>query len=112
MLNDYKPTHDPNIDTFKIQYLLGGSTVLAILMPYKYTLAEVHSTVQLTRYVALITRADSVDVLDLAGVRRNPTAALHASKNGRGGNNHNPLSLCSRVIPDAVYPKLAVQILR
>lgn len=25
MLNDYKPTHDPNIDTFKVQYLLGGA---------------------------------------------------------------------------------------
>ena len=44
MLNDYKPTHDPNIDTFKVQYLLGGSAVLAILIPYKYTFTEVHST--------------------------------------------------------------------
>ena len=41
MLNDYKPTHDPNIDTFKVQYLLGGSAVLAILFPYKYQITEV-----------------------------------------------------------------------
>ncbi|KAI9800403.1 MAG: endoplasmic reticulum retention protein [Piccolia ochrophora] len=41
MLNDYKPTHDPNIDTFKVQYLLGGSAVLAILLPYKYTPSEI-----------------------------------------------------------------------
>ncbi|KAH0559065.1 hypothetical protein GP486_004351, partial [Trichoglossum hirsutum] len=41
MLNDYKPTHDPNIDTFKVQYLLGGSAVLAILGPSKYTFAEI-----------------------------------------------------------------------
>lgn len=41
MLNDYKPTHDPNIDTFKVQYLLGGSAVLAILLPYKYEVTEV-----------------------------------------------------------------------
>jgi ER lumen protein retaining receptor len=41
MLNDYKPTHDPNIDTFKVQYLFGASFVLAILFPYHYHVAEV-----------------------------------------------------------------------
>jgi ER lumen protein retaining receptor len=41
MLNDYKPTHDPNQDTFKVEYLLAGSALLAILFPYKYTLVEV-----------------------------------------------------------------------
>jgi len=41
MLNDYKPTHDPNQDTFKVQYLLGASAVLAILFPYKYTITEI-----------------------------------------------------------------------
>ncbi|KAG9195774.1 hypothetical protein G6011_00895 [Alternaria panax] len=41
MLNDYKPTHDPNLDTFKVQYLLGASAILAILFPYKYTFSEI-----------------------------------------------------------------------
>jgi ER lumen protein retaining receptor len=41
MLNDYKPTHDPNLDTFKVQYLIGASAVLAILFPYKYSFTEV-----------------------------------------------------------------------
>lgn len=41
MLNDYKPTHDPNIDTFKVQYLLGFSALLAILFPYEYSTSEV-----------------------------------------------------------------------
>jgi len=41
MLNDYKPTQDPNLDTFKVQYLLGASAVLAILFPYKYTFTEI-----------------------------------------------------------------------
>lgn len=41
MLNDYKPTHDPNQDTFKVQYLMAGAAVLAILFPYKYSIAEV-----------------------------------------------------------------------
>ncbi|CAG8200836.1 unnamed protein product [Penicillium salamii] len=42
MLNDYKPTHDPNIDTFKVQYLLGISAVLAILFPHDYRVSEVN----------------------------------------------------------------------
>ncbi|KAL8970638.1 MAG: hypothetical protein Q9197_003705 [Variospora fuerteventurae] len=41
MLNDYKPTHDPNIDTLKVQYLLGGSAVIAILFPYRYQFTEI-----------------------------------------------------------------------
>jgi len=41
MLNDYKPTHDPNQDTFKVEYLLAGSAVLAIIFPYKYTPYEI-----------------------------------------------------------------------
>jgi ER lumen protein retaining receptor len=41
MLNDYKPTHDPNLDTFKVQYLIAGSAVLAIIFPQKYTAVEV-----------------------------------------------------------------------
>jgi ER lumen protein retaining receptor len=41
MLNDYKPTQDPGLDTFKIQYLLGGAAVLAILFPYEYSFSEV-----------------------------------------------------------------------
>ncbi|KAM0713881.1 hypothetical protein Q7P37_010843 [Cladosporium fusiforme] len=40
MLNDYKPTHDPNQDTFRVEYLLGGSAVLGILFPYYYTPGE------------------------------------------------------------------------
>ncbi|EGD88238.1 hypothetical protein H112_04723 [Trichophyton rubrum D6] len=41
MLNDYKPTNDPNIDTFKVVYLLGASAVLGVLFPYKYTASEI-----------------------------------------------------------------------
>jgi ER lumen protein retaining receptor len=41
MLNDYRPTHDPNQDTFKVEYLLAGSAVLAILCPYEWTFSEI-----------------------------------------------------------------------
>ena len=41
MTTVYKPTHDPNLDTFRVQYLLGGSLVLAVLFPYFYNPAEI-----------------------------------------------------------------------
>ncbi|KAB8072823.1 ER lumen protein retaining receptor-domain-containing protein [Aspergillus leporis] len=41
MLNDYKPTHDPNTDTFKVQYLLGFSALLALLFPHDYSISEI-----------------------------------------------------------------------
>jgi ER lumen protein retaining receptor len=41
MTNAYKPTNDPNVDTFRVQYLLGGAAVLAILFPDKYTFFEI-----------------------------------------------------------------------
>lgn len=41
MMNDYKPTHDPNLDTFKVEYLLAGSALLGILFPNKYNPIEV-----------------------------------------------------------------------
>ena len=41
MLNDYKPTLDPNLDTFRVSYLVGGSAVLAVLFPIKYNIPEI-----------------------------------------------------------------------
>ena len=41
MLNDYRPTHDPGLDTFRVAYLLGGSAVLDIAFPIKYTIPEI-----------------------------------------------------------------------
>ncbi|KAK0639414.1 ER lumen protein retaining receptor [Cercophora newfieldiana] len=41
MTTSYKPTNDPNLDTFRVQYLLGAAGVLAILLPYEYTVWEI-----------------------------------------------------------------------
>ncbi|RSL64283.1 hypothetical protein CEP54_004785 [Fusarium duplospermum] len=41
MTNAYKPTNDPNVDTFRVQYLLAGAAVLAIAFPYYYTFSEI-----------------------------------------------------------------------
>ncbi|KAL7931779.1 ER lumen protein retaining receptor [Trichoderma chlorosporum] len=41
MTNAYRPTNDVNVDTFRVQYLLGGAAVLAVAFPYYYTPAEI-----------------------------------------------------------------------
>jgi ER lumen protein retaining receptor len=41
MTTSYRPTHDPNVDTFRVQYLLGGAFLLAIIYPYEYTFTEI-----------------------------------------------------------------------
>jgi ER lumen protein retaining receptor len=41
MTTSYKPTNDPSIDTFRVEYLLGGAAVLGCLIPYKYTFSEI-----------------------------------------------------------------------
>ncbi|CDS03278.1 Putative ER lumen protein retaining receptor [Lichtheimia ramosa] len=37
----YKATYDANLDTFRIEYLLGGSAVMGLLLPYEYSVVEV-----------------------------------------------------------------------
>lgn len=41
MKNRFRPTHDPAIDTFKIEYLLGPSLVLSLIFNYHFTVTEI-----------------------------------------------------------------------
>ncbi|KAL5615334.1 hypothetical protein BROUX41_005381 [Berkeleyomyces rouxiae] len=41
MTSSYRPTNDPNLDTFRVHYLLGGAFILAILFPHFYSFLEV-----------------------------------------------------------------------
>jgi len=85
MLNDYKPTHDPNLDTFKVQYLLGISAILAILFPHDYRFSEVRSLlsfVSIAHHQArALTYLDPLDVLDLAGISSHSPSTLHVTTN-------------------------------
>jgi ER lumen protein retaining receptor len=37
----FRPTNDPSIDTFRIEYLLGPALILALVFNYSYSVAEV-----------------------------------------------------------------------
>ncbi|KAI0262231.1 ER lumen protein retaining receptor [Gloeopeniophorella convolvens] len=37
----FRPTNDPSIDTFRVEYLVGPALVLALLFNYGYTITEV-----------------------------------------------------------------------
>jgi len=106
MLNDYKPTHDPNLDTFKVQYLIGASAILAILFPYKYTPTEVRRLVLGQSGKKLTVGVDSVDIFHLARIGSNSATALYVAANWRGRNDHHPLPLRSWRIPRPVHTQL------
>jgi ER lumen protein retaining receptor len=36
MVTEYKPTHDPNQDTFRVEFLLGAAAALALIFPYSH----------------------------------------------------------------------------
>ncbi|KAK7691845.1 hypothetical protein QCA50_005249 [Cerrena zonata] len=37
----YRPTHDPSIDTFRIEYLLGPCVLLGLIFNYKFSFSEI-----------------------------------------------------------------------
>jgi len=37
----FRPTHDPSIDTFRIEYLLGPSVILALIFNYRFQFSEI-----------------------------------------------------------------------
>lgn len=116
MLNDYKPTHDPNLDTFKVQYLLGISAILALLFPHDYRLSEVRDpTIGLVARVEevrlLTSNSDSLDVFYLVGVRCDPTPTVHVAADWRSGYHYYPLLVCLGSVQGTLYSELDLPIL-
>ncbi|KAK0212283.1 ER lumen protein retaining receptor-domain-containing protein [Desarmillaria ectypa] len=37
----FRPTHDPSIDTFRVEYLLGPCLILSLIFNYKFTFTEI-----------------------------------------------------------------------
>jgi len=37
----YRPTHDPSIDTFKVEYLVGPTLILGFIFNYRFSLTEI-----------------------------------------------------------------------
>lgn len=118
MLNDYKPTHDPNIDTFKVEYLLGASFVLAVLFPHTYDFTEVSGylsrpSIKFSQTAAIHVFTiciDFVGLLPLAWICGHITTAIHAAANRRSRNDHDSLSICAGNLQGLVYTQLVVSV--
>ncbi|KAI5841308.1 ER lumen protein retaining receptor-domain-containing protein [Tricharina praecox] len=41
MTTTFKPTHDPAIDTFRVEFLFLGAGLLALAFPYQYSFSEI-----------------------------------------------------------------------
>lgn len=37
----YRPTHDPSIDTFKVEYLVGPCVIFALIFNYRFIISEI-----------------------------------------------------------------------
>ena len=79
MLNEYKPTQDPNLDTFKVEYLLGGAAVLAIVFPREYSIMEVRTLILFWTLETHLTNKDIVVLFHLARGGRNSAPTFHAT---------------------------------
>ena len=114
MLTDYKPTHDPNQDTFKVEYLIGGAAVLGILFPPLYKPSEVreYHEIKLNGIALSWRNTDALGIFHLAGIGCSTTTTFHAAKNGRGRDDHNTLPLRTRRLPRALHTELDLEILR
>ena len=116
MVNDYEPTRDPNIDTFKVQYLLGGSAVLAILFPHDYRISEVKISTLMVFFFFFFSLshfiADSLDVLHMAWICCHSATAIHAPANRRSRYDNNTLFVCIGIISSTLHSELDLSLFR
>ncbi|KAE9978773.1 mitochondrial Homoaconitase [Venturia inaequalis] len=82
MLNDYRPTRDPNQDTFKVEYLIGAAAVLGLVFPYAYTLRGIQNNQASTAI-----RNSSTDIrTTTARPRTLPATTRYISSSSRKSN--------------------------
>ena len=65
----FKATYDANLDTFRVEYLLGGAAVFALLTTFDYSVLEVGSCCIMTymnRHADNHHIIGPLDILDLA----------------------------------------------
>lgn len=103
MKGPFRPTHDPNLDTFKIEYLLIGSFIASLVFNYEFSFSEVPT------YTTCV-NVDSLVIQHLAWECRNSTPTLHNSKNRRSREYHISLPLRPRRLSSAIYSQLALPI--
>jgi len=77
MKGPFRPTFDPNIDTFKIEFLVLGAFAASMVFNYEYSLSEVHAP-QLRNKRVLITGALVLQYL--AGKRGHSASTIHYSE--------------------------------
>merc|ERR1712107_700396 len=90
----FKATYDGNHDTFRVEFLLAPTALLAGPQP------------------RLQCDGDPVDLLHLPGECRHPAPAVHGEQDWRGGDHHQPLSLRSRLLPRPLHLQLDLEILQ
>lgn len=80
----FKPTYDRNHDTFRIEFLILPSAVLALLWNHEFSVLEVSRCTFAANevvYVKMSSRLGSMDVLDLFGIGGHSATVVHGEQN-------------------------------
>ena len=106
MKSPFRPTFDPNLDTFKVEFLVLGSFVAAMVFNYAYSLTEV-----LPCQKWAIVELDSLVVQHLARECCDTTPVVHYSKDWGGRKHYYTLFICSWRVSSTLHSELDVSIL-
>lgn len=104
-----RPTQDPAIDTLRLEYLIAPCAVLALIFNYRLCVPSLPaSTQQLTS--PQLTHGAPLGVLHLPRGGRDPSSAVHAPADRRGGDDHDALLVCAGSVSRAVCAQLGVPV--
>ncbi|KAG9312130.1 ER lumen protein retaining receptor-domain-containing protein [Chiua virens] len=87
----FRPTHDPSIDTFKIEYLLGPCFLLALIFNFRFTVTEILWTFSI--YLEAVAIFPQLFMLQ---------------RTGEAEDNHDALSCRVGTLQGTVYSKLDI----
>uniref|UniRef100_A0A2K5I766 KDEL endoplasmic reticulum protein retention receptor 1 n=1 Tax=Colobus angolensis palliatus TaxID=336983 RepID=A0A2K5I766_COLAP len=107
----FKATYDGNHDTFRVEFLVVPTAILAFLVNHDFTPLEEDRPgwpdVLIFSTEAIIQEfSDPLDLLHLPGVGGHLATAVHGEQDWRGGDHHQPLLVCAGRLPHALSLQL------
>uniref|UniRef100_A0A2K5KKC0 KDEL endoplasmic reticulum protein retention receptor 1 n=1 Tax=Cercocebus atys TaxID=9531 RepID=A0A2K5KKC0_CERAT len=107
----FKATYDGNHDTFRVEFLVVPTAILAFLVNHDFTPLEEDRPgwpdVPIFSTEAIIQEfSDPLDLLHLPGVGGHLATAVHGEQDWRGGDHHQPLLVCAGRLPHALSLQL------
>lgn len=71
-----RPTNDPSIDTFRLEFLLGPCAVIALIFNYKFNFTEVSRPCPFNPAILTVSHSGTMGILHLFGGRFHSSPAF------------------------------------